>query len=153
MDDEFDIDGDDLFRTLTKISLLVDREGVRIMREIAEPRATKMKDRTPVMRNRLRASVHAQEPKMRAKGPEVRWVAGGSAKAYALRIHEDKSLSHTGKGVYYRRGKKVVYDKRGQAKFITSVMDEDSDEMKKEAARKFAGVLYKFKKVVSGFTN
>ena len=131
-----------ILKTLREIGQVVDKRSARILNTIAQPRATKMKQRTPVMTGDLRASIHVANPKVTRDGAEVSWVAGGAAMGYALVIHEDTSLSHTGSGVYYPApGVRREYKKRGQSKFLTSVVNEDSKKMKNEIAEEQFGGL------------
>ena len=144
---DFGKGGDNLLNTLRDIGQIVEKRSARILNTIAQPRATKMKQRTPVMTGDLRASIHVSKPKVTRKGAEVRWVAGGAAMGYAIVVHEDTSISHTGQGVYYPApGVKRSYTKRGQAKFLTSVVNEDAKQMRNEIAEEFDKLFNKINK-------
>jgi len=134
-----------LLTNLRAIGEVVDKRSASILNTIAQPRATKMKQRTPVMTGDLRASIHVTKPKVTRKGAEVRWAAGGAAMGYAVVVHEDMSMSHSGEGVYYPSpGVKRSYTKRGQAKFLTSVVNEDAKKMRDEIAEEFDKVFKTF---------
>ncbi len=140
------VDAEALIRALHKLAGSVGEHSVRVLNTIAEPRAEQMQQRTPVMSGDLRGTVRPEPAKMLKRGPQVRWTAGGAAALYALRIHEDLSLSHEGMGVYYpSKGVRREYEKRGQARFLASVVEEEAKAMEQEFAAGIAAVLETFK--------
>tara|TARA_R110000824_G_scaffold32908_7_gene106119 strand:- start:1530 stop:1997 length:468 start_codon:yes stop_codon:yes gene_type:complete len=142
---EFGEGNKNILKNLLEIGQVVDKRSAKILNDIAQPRATKMKERVPVMTGDLKSSIHVSEPKVTRKGAEVKWVAGGSAMGYAVVVHEDMLISHSGEGVYYPSpGVKRSYTKRGQAKFLISVVNEDAKAMKKEMAEEFDKAFMKF---------
>ena len=89
-----------------------------VLRAVAESRLTEMKQRTPVKDGALRSSLHVTRPRRTVSGQEVGWAAGGPSAPYAAVQHEDTTLRHT----------------TGQAKFIESVVFEESTAMVAEIA-------------------
>ena len=96
-----------------------------VMRAVAESRLTEMKQRTPVKDGALRSSLHVTGPRPTAAGQEVGWAAGGPSAPYAAVQHEDTTLRHT----------------TGQAKFIESVVFEQSTAMVSEIAAAIRKVI------------
>ncbi len=96
-----------------------------VMKAVAEARLTEMKTRTPVDKGPLRSSLHVTGPRRTAAGQEVGWAAGGPSAPYARVQHEDTSLRHT----------------VGQAKFIESVVMEESTAMVSEIAAAIRKVI------------
>ena len=99
-----------------------------VMRAVAESRLTEMKRRTPVAPidgGTLRSSLHVTGPRRTFSGQEVGWAAGGPSAPYAAVQHEDTTLRHT----------------TGQAKFIESVVFEESTAMVSEIAAAIRKVI------------
>ena len=96
-----------------------------VMRAVAESRLTEMKQRTPVKDGALRSSLHVTGPRRTFSGQEVGWAAGGPSAPYAAVQHEDTTLRHT----------------TGQAKFIESVVFEQSTAMVAEIAAAMRKVI------------
>ena len=96
-----------------------------VMRAVAESRLTEMKRRTPVKDGALRSSLHVTGPRRTVSGQEVGWAAGGPSAPYAAVQHEDTTLRHT----------------TGQAKFIESVVMEQSTAMVSEIAAAIRKVI------------
>ena len=96
-----------------------------VMRAVAESRLTEMKRRTPVKDGALRSSLHVTGPRRTFSGQEVGWAAGGPSAPYAAVQHEDTTLRHT----------------TGQAKFIESVVFEESTAMVSEIAAAIRKVI------------
>ena len=105
---------------IRKIGEIVEKETAGILNEVGQPRVAIMKSRTPVRDGHLRASVRLSPAKRTRQGVEVYWQAGGVTTAYAWVQHEDLSLKHT----------------VGQAKYISSVVNEDAQAMVSEIAAK-----------------
>ena len=105
-------------RGISAIGPRVETRMRGVMRAVAESRLTEMKQRTPVKDGALRSSLHVTGPRPTAAGQEVGWAAGGPSAPYAAVQHEDTSLRHT----------------TGQAKFIESVVFEQSTAMVAEIA-------------------
>ena len=89
-----------------------------VLRAVAESRLTEMKRRTPVDEGTLKGTLHVTGPRRSVSGQEVGWAAGGPSAPYAAVQHEDTTLRHT----------------TGQAKFIESVVMEQSTAMVAEIA-------------------
>ncbi len=89
-----------------------------VLRAVAESRLTEMKQRTPVDEGTLKGTLHVTRPRRTFSGQEVGWAAGGPSAPYAAVQHEDTTLRHT----------------TGQAKFIESVVFEQSTAMVAEIA-------------------
>ena len=96
-----------------------------VMRAVAESRLTEMKRRTPVDEGTLKGTLHVTGPRPTAAGQEVGWAAGGPSAPYAAVQHEDTTLTHT----------------VGQAKFIESVVMEESTAMVSEIAAAIRKVI------------
>ena len=105
-------------RGISAIGPRVETRMRGVMRAVAESRLTEMKRRTPVKDGALRSSLHVTGPRRTAAGQEVGWAAGGPSAPYAAVQHEDTTLRHT----------------TGQAKFIESVVFEQSTAMVAEIA-------------------
>ena len=105
-------------RHIAAIGTRVETRMRAVMRAVAESRLTEMKQRTPVKDGALRSSLHVTGPRPTAAGQEVGWAAGGPSAPYAAVQHEDTTLRHT----------------TGQAKFIESVVFEQSTAMVAEIA-------------------
>ena len=105
-------------RGISAIGTRVETRMRAVMRAVAESRLTEMKQRTPVKDGALRSSLHVTGPRPTAAGQEVGWAAGGPSAPYAAVQHEDTTLRHT----------------TGQAKFIESVVFEQSTAMVAEIA-------------------
>ena len=108
-------------RGISAIGPRVETRMRGVMRAVAESRLTEMKRRTPVAPidgGTLRSSLHVTGPRPTAAGQEVGWAAGGPSAPYAAVQHEDTTLRHT----------------TGQAKFIDSVVFEQSTAMVAEIA-------------------
>ena len=112
-------------RGISAIGPRVDGRMRGVMRAVAESRLTEMKQRTPVKDGALRSSLHVTGPRPTAAGQEVGWAAGGPSAPYAAVQHEDTTLRHT----------------TGQAKFIESVVFEESRAMVSEIAAAIRKVI------------
>ena len=97
-------------RGISAIGPRVETRMRGVLRAVAESRLTEMKQRTPVRDGALRSSLHVTGPRPT--------VAGGPSAPYAAVQHEDTTLRHT----------------TGQAKFIESVVFEESTAMVAEIA-------------------
>ena len=115
-------------RHIAAIGARVEARIQGVMRAVAESRLTEMKRRTPVAPidgGTLRSSLHVTGPRPTAAGQEVGWAAGGPSAPYAAVQHEDTTLRHT----------------TGQAKFIESVVMEQSTAMVSEIAAAIRKVI------------
>ena len=112
-------------RGISAIGPRVETRMRGVMRAVAESRLTEMKQRTPVKDGALRSSLHVTGPRPTAAGQEVGWAAGGPSAPYAAVQHEDTTLRHT----------------TGQAKFIESVVFEQSTAMVSEIAATIRKVI------------
>ena len=110
---------------IAAIGTRVERRIQGVMKAVADAQLTEMKTRTPVDRGPLRSSLHVTGPRRTATGQEVGWAAGGPSAPYARVQHEDTSLTHT----------------VGQAKFIESVVFEQSTAMVSEIAAALRKVI------------
>ena len=112
-------------RGISAIGPRVETRMRGVMRAVAESRLTEMKQRTPVKDGALRSSLHVTGPRRTFSGQEVGWAAGGPSAPYAAVQHEDTTLRHT----------------TGQAKFIESVVFEQSTAMVAEIAAAMRKVI------------
>ena len=115
-------------RHIAAIGTRVEGRMRGVMRAVAESRLTEMKRRTPVAPidgGTLRSSLHVTGPRRTVSGQEVGWAAGGPSAPYAAVQHEDTTLRHT----------------TGQAKFIESVVFEQSTAMVAEIAAALRKVI------------
>ncbi len=112
-------------RGISAIGPRVETRMRGVMRAVAESRLTEMKRRTPVKDGPLRSSLHVTRPRRTFSGQEVGWAAGGPSAPYAAVQHEDTTLRHT----------------TGQAKFIESVVFEQSTAMVSEIAAAIRKVI------------
>jgi hypothetical protein len=116
------------------------REGTIIM-------AKSMTQYVPIDMGTLKGSaVVARPTKVGAFGVLVQMGYGGAAKAYAVKQHEDTSLSHPPKRQrkrYTSKGRRIIPKRPGRAKYLSLAMEERAPEIPQNLAIAIDGMFRK----------
>lgn len=116
------------------------REGTIIMRK-------SMTEYVPIDMGTLKGSAVVARPmKIGAFGVLVQMGYGGAAKAYAVKQHEDETLSHPPKRRrkrYTSKGRLKRPSRPGRAKYLSLAMDERAPEIPQNLAIAIDGMFRK----------